>query len=166
MRQRLFIGLIAAAALAGCAPPIPVETRAAEELDIREAVFRHQFAHNASGQKQNARVLCLGVRQMHPVDGPSESDPEPALLARFSNHLAPVRGQSACMVDGSGVVDKATGAQGLSFRVGPIAWVNGEEVTLGGGYYEASLSSSGNEYRVRKIEGRWTVVEDRMTYIS
>jgi hypothetical protein len=44
--------------------------RFGQEDDIREAVFRHQFDHNASGQQKTAHAYCLSTRL-----GEKDSDP-------------------------------------------------------------------------------------------
>jgi hypothetical protein len=53
-----------------------------EEDDIREAVFRQQFEHNASGQKQNANAYYLC--------GPGKNRDLPAgFMKRFASHKHP-----------------------------------------------------------------------------
>jgi hypothetical protein len=134
--------------------------RVNQENDIREAVFRHQFDHNASGQRTDAAVYCLSV-------GSKETDPSDEFMKRFADHKPPVRKLSECNVDPvNGVVDKSTGKSGLIFRVTSITWVSDMEVGVAGGYYEAGLSSSGNTYTVRKEQGKWKVTADKMNWIS
>jgi len=131
---------------------------------IREAIFRHQMPHNASGLQQAARVCFLEV-----LDRTSGHyvDPSPALMKRFANNTPRVAGRSACTASADkGVRDKKTGEQGLIFTVGFIKWVSNDEVEVDGGYYEASLSASGNTYYLRKINGKWIVVKDVMNWIS
>jgi hypothetical protein len=47
-----------------------------------------------------------------------------------------------------------------------VTWVSGTEVTVRGGYDEASLSASSNVYRLEKKGDRWTVVADRLEVIA
>jgi hypothetical protein len=54
------------------------------------------------------------------------------------------------------VVENGFGREALIFRVGKIEWVSDTELTVGGGYEEANLSSSGNKYTVKKQDGKWT----------
>lgn len=143
------------ASLGRDAPP-QGEARAAEELNIHEALLRYQFKHNASSQRESARVYCLTVLG---------TDPDEALLQRFARHAVPVRKASSCEVSDR-VLDPTTGALGLALSVEQVAWVSSDEVTVKGGYYEASLSASHNVYRLRKQGNHWTVVADRLVLIS
>lgn len=138
--------------------PVPAgDERAAEESDVREAVLRYQFHHNASSQRANARVFCVTV---------GGQDPDYDFLQRFAGGGVPVRKASDCNVSEQGVVDKATGVQGLKLAAGKVEWITGGEVRVDGGYYEASLSASGNTYRLRKQAKGWTVVESLERWIS
>ena len=69
------------------------ESKTSEELDICEAVFRHVFEHNASGQQQNANAYYLLI---------FGKDPTEAFLARFQEHHPPVKMGSA-FVTGNGL---------------------------------------------------------------
>jgi len=130
-----------------------------EEDDIREAVFRWQFEHNASGQQQKAEAYFLQVGE--------KGDPSDAFMERFAKHKPPVRKGSACTADmAKGVLDKNTGEKGLIFRVTSIDWKSDSEVNVKGGYYEAGLSASANTYTVKKEKGKWRVTNDKMDWIS
>lgn len=159
---RVAVAGIVAAATAGLfaslgrdAPP-QGEVRASEELDVHEAVLRYQFIHNASSRRVGAQVYCLTVLG---------ADPDEALLQRFARHAVPVRKASSCKMDGR-VLDPATGALGLALYMEQVEWVSSNEVTVNGGYYEASLSASRNVYRLRKQGNHWTVVADRLILIT
>jgi len=143
------------ASLGRDAPP-QGEARAAEELNIQEALLRYQFKHNASSQRAGAQVYCVTVRG---------ADPDEALLQRFARHAVPVRKASSCKVSGR-VLDPTTGALGLALDVEQVEWLSSDEVTVNGGYYEASLSASRNAYRLRKQGNHWTAVADRLVLIS
>ena len=131
-----------------------------EEDDIREAVFRHQFEHNASGQKQNANAYYLC--------GPGKNRDLPAdFMKRFATHKPPVRICSASHYDPNyGLVDNKTGRTGLSFHLGDVKWTSDSEVEVQGGYYEGNMSSSNNTYSVRKQNGKWVVTQDVMNTIA
>lgn len=135
------------------------ETRAVQEDNIREAVFRHQFGNNASGQKQGAKVYFLSLGW--------KTDPSDEFMARFAGNTPPVKKVSEA--DSSamkGVHDKKTGESGLIFNVGKITWKSDTEATANGGYYKAGLSASGNTYTLEKKDGVWTVTKDVMNWIS
>ncbi len=129
----------------------------ADEDDIREAVFRYQFSHNASAQKQNAKVYFLSL-------GKGKA-PNNLFMLRFKDHKPPVR-QVSFLASNKGMKGKEPGNQGLIFYVTKIEQISEDEVEVSGGYYEGALSSSGNIYRVKRTDNKWIVIEDRMIYIS
>jgi hypothetical protein len=127
-----------------------------EDDAIVEAVFRYQFAHNASGLQKAAEVVCLSA---------FDKDPKPALLKRLGNPV--VRPASACdATSGRGVVEKGTGKQGYILEVGAIRRTSPTTAEAEGGYYEAGLSASGNTYFLERKKGRWVTVRDVMHWIS
>jgi len=139
--------------------PSTVPARAAAEDDIREATFRYQFQHNASGLQQKADVYFLSLSE-------KDTDPGDEFLKRFVNHKPPVKKVSSSVGRLGGVRDKDTGGKGLIFRVGGIKWVNETEAEVNGGYYEGGLSASGNTYFLKKQDGKWVVTRDEMHWIS
>ena len=134
-----------------------LELTAAEQDDIREAVFRYQFQHNASGQQQSANAYFLSFGK--------DKEPDDVFIARFKDHKPPVkkRSQSKGQFE---VIDKDTGERGLIFNVVTIKVIDANKVEVDGGYYEAGLSSSGNVYTVERKEDKWVVTKDRMLWIS
>jgi hypothetical protein len=139
-------------------PPENVPT-GVDADDVREAVFRHMFGSNASGQGKNAGVLCLEIE--------NSQDPTPGFLARMKNVKTPIRPASGCSASAQdGVVDKKTHARGLLFRIDGIAFKNARHATVNGGYYEAGLSASGNIYTVERRVTGWVVTKDQMMWIS
>lgn len=138
-------------------PLLPTPT---EEDAIREAVFRHMFQKNASGQQQTAGVYCISAG--------ADVDPSPELLARLKDVKPVVKGVSACTASAEkGVVDKQTKKRGLIFRVESIKVASDHHhATVDGGYYEAGLSASGNVYTLEKRAKGWVVVKDEMMWIS
>ncbi len=138
-------------------PPAGVTQR--DEDALREAVLRHMFKKNASGMQQTAKVFCI-----HFEKGAS---PSAAFLARFSANRIRVVAGAGCDEDASrGVIERATGAQGLAFRIDSIAWTDRDHATVDGGYYEAGLSASGNVYTLERKNGAWSVTKDEMRWIS
>ena len=127
--------------------------RITAEDDVREAVFRHLFQHNASGLQKNAKAYFLNVEK--------GADPADVFLNRFTGHAPPVKkaSQSRRGARSSQVEDKETGAPGLVFSITRITWLSDTEAEVHGGYYEANLSASFGSYRVKKINGKWIVTE-------
>jgi hypothetical protein len=133
------------------------ELTPADEDDIREAVFRYEFAHNASGQQQNAKLYFLSVDK--------DKDPSDAFISRFKDHKPPVKKRSRATGEFE-VIDKETGERGLIFRATTIKQLSEDKVEVDGGYYEAGLSSSGNTYAVERKDHKWVVTKDEMRWIS
>lgn len=137
------------------------------EDSIREAVFRHQFGHNASGQQQTANIYFISVMTLDDSTVYwKNSDPSDELLNQFTGNVPPVKPFSECTRSISGVFDKESGQRGLLFQVGEIKWNTDDQVQVEGGYYEAGLSASGNTYYLKYIDGQWTVTRDVMHWIS
>jgi hypothetical protein len=151
------VGLMFLLCLAGCKQLAP---NPSEADDVREAVFRWQFDHNASGQQQKAKAYYLDI-------GEKGADPSDEFLKRFADTKPPVRKRSAADVDiKSGVTDKATKERGLVFSVKSIRLKSSTEAEAEGGYYEGGLSASSNTFIVKKTKGKWSVSNDKMNWIS
>lgn len=148
MKRALFPLLLIV--LPGCSLFAVDAAHSEQEDDIREAVFRYQFDHNASGQQKRAQFYYLAV-------GKKQADPTDEFMKRFADHHPPVRKVSEW---------KPKGRPGLVFRVSSIKWISDTKVEAEGGYYEGLLSSSGNTYIVVKRQGKWKVVHDRLDIIS
>ena len=81
----LCIALVSATAILGRAAD---NSRESQADDIREAVFRYQFEHNASGQQQSAHDYYLAI-------GDQDADPSDEFMKRFAHHKPPVHKASA-----------------------------------------------------------------------
>lgn len=132
--------------------------RAAQEDNIREAVFRYVFLHNASGLQQDARVFCLSVNGYDPSD---------MFMFRFRNEKPRVLRSSECVKGGwSGVRDRETGEEGLLFELTDVYWYSDDEVYVDGIYYSAPLSAAGYSWRVLQERSGWIVKSEHMHWIS
>jgi hypothetical protein len=149
------LGLVAL--VSGCAPNL---NKADKELQIQQAVFRYQFGHNAAANKYE--IFCIAIRE-----GKTASDAPAKLIQGLNDATHKVVKSSDCNEnEGNGVTERASGKPALMLNVGQVEWLATDEVVVEGGYYEASLSSSGNTYRLKKISGAWRVVQDQMNWIS
>lgn len=134
--------------------------RADQEDDIREAVFRWLFDHNASGQQSRVAAYFLDIDA-------GNGDPSDAFIKRFLDHKPPVRKKSQCIKDPRhGVLDKTSRKNGLLFYIERIKWLSDAEVEVSGGYYEGPESASTNTYRLKNDGHRWKVTSDRLDGIS
>ncbi len=128
------------------------------DLDVLEAVFRYQMEHNASSP---------GARDCYFLELADKHDPPPALLARFVGSSPPVEPLSAADPElYPSVHHKGKTDHGVILRLRSLSWIDDDTVELDGGYYQASLSSSGNTYRAVRRDGKWVVVSDKMRWIS
>jgi hypothetical protein len=158
----LALTLVGACASAG-APnsSAPVE-RAAQELDILEAVFRYQFDHNASGHRLTEfdyLFLSLANERSLPKDPPA------SLLARFKEYVPPVEPASGADIHArSGVHHKQTGGRGILFFLTNIRWIDDNTVEVDGGYRSGCVSD--DTYRAERRDGMWVVVNDDLHWIS
>lgn len=142
-------------------PRIEAAIKVTEEDDVREAVFRHLFDHNASGQQRSVQVYCLQLE--------GKKDPSPALLRRFEGNTPRVKPASLCSFQEResrrGVQDE-TGASALIFRIDALQRTGADAAEVLGGYFEAGLSSSGNSYELARVDGHWVVTKDVLRWIS
>jgi hypothetical protein len=128
--------------------------------DIREVVFRHQLDSWDSYMQKTKRVYFLSV-------GEQDEDPSDDFIKRFANHKPPVRKASASKKGPHlEVMDKNTGEAGLILRVSSIMRISDIEVEVQGGYDQSGRSASGNIYTVKKINGKWSVTQDKRTWES
>jgi hypothetical protein len=150
--------LLCTGAMAQSSPPI--------DPDIAETTFRYQFAHNASGQQADAHVYCIGFAATN-GESPERRDPSPEFLSRFGDVTPPVKAYSQCSTSADkGVIDKATGKEGLIFTISSVKCADATRCEVEGGYYEASLSASGNTYYLERHDAKWVVVKDVMHWIA
>jgi hypothetical protein len=140
-------------------PPSGVVPPGVDADDVREAVFRHMFGSNASGQGTSAGVYCIEVE--------GQADPTTGFLARMKDVRPIVKGASQCDASAEhGVIDRSTHAHGLIFRIETVKFKDGHHATATGGYYEAGLSASGNVYTLELRKTKWVVTKDQMMWIS
>jgi hypothetical protein len=140
-------------------PPSGVVPPGVDADDVREAIFRHMFGSNASGQGTSAGVYCIEVE--------GQADPTSGFLARLKDVRPTVKGASHCSASAEdGVLDQSTHARGLEFRVETLTFKDAHHATATGGYYEAGLSASGNVYTLELRKKKWVVTKDQMMWIS
>jgi hypothetical protein len=146
-----------AALMSGCAPNL---NKADEELQIQQTVFRYQFEHNAAANKYD--IFCIAISK-----GKTDSDAPTKLIQGLNDVRHKVVKSSDCDENaGNGVIERASGKPALMLNVGQVKWLTEDEAVVEGGYYEASLSASGNTYGLKKMSGVWKVIKDQMNWIS
>ena len=141
----------------------PAVAQQTQEDAIREAVFRYQFAHDASGLQKSVKVFFISV------DG---KDPSAQFLARFRGSKPEVRKQSESRYNPQRrtaifrTEDRKTGELGLIFSVDRIAFDSPSQALVEGGYYSGGLASAEHRYLVVRQKGKWVVKKDEITMIS
>jgi len=134
--------------------------RAAQELNIVEAVYRYQFQHNPSGKDSSTLdflFLARGASQRE------YKDPVPELLARFAGNQPPVEAWSNALQAQRGVRHREKEGKGIIFYVSRIIWIDDHTIEVDGGHTYASRNASENTYRVEHKNGAWSVVSARLT---
>ena len=130
-----------------------------EENNIREAAFRFQFGHYATGEQKSAKVYFLAC-------GESKPDPSDEFMSRFAGHTPPVSKLSACEANAiKGVHDKKTGEQGVVFTVSYfINWDSTNTAFVTGTYY-SGRSFSENSFYLKKENGNWKVTNEDVRWV-
>jgi hypothetical protein len=156
---------------AGGSPALTHSTGAARQKEtdeVREAVFRYQFA-TSGVPKAAVYFLSLGVGKTGAADIFDASyDPSNEFMKRFVDLKVPVRKASASTFGSpSGrVVDKASGKLGVLFDVRSIKWISDTEVEVQGGFAAGMLYARGSIYTVKKEKGKWKVTKEDNTFMS
>ena len=123
------------------------------EDDIKEAVFRYMFDHEARQQKPYAKYYFIGIGKVGEGDDPSQD-----FMKRFEENIPIVKRMSQSTVSSSGiVVDKETSDGGIRFSVSGIRWIKENQAEVEAGYYVAGLFAGGCEYGVVLEDGKWVV---------
>jgi hypothetical protein len=144
-------------------------------LDLYEAVFRYQFAHNGTLQQQDTHFYFLSL------DG---ADPPRELLARFAGEVPIVIAKSTGQAleekteyEKEGILNEVDGTsrkvkviepaiRSLSFNIQCVTFVDAVSVEVKADYWEGLLSSASFIYRVRRTGDRWEVIEEVLESIS
>ena len=165
----------AALFLSGCQLPNPKSagySGSARELlphssidrDLAEATFRYQFAHNESGQQSSVSTYCIGYGA-NPSRNGTPFDPPDSFLKRLSDITPPVRPYSSCSRRDDGAFNE-TNKPALIFEIESVRCVDDANCEVDGGYYEASLSASGNTYLLERRAGKWIVIKNTEHWIA
>jgi hypothetical protein len=133
----------------------PVFSRAAEEENIVEVVFRHQIEEENKAEGHTIFFLSR----------PKDTDPSDGFMHRFDATRG-VRRFSQSKKVSDGVTDKETGERGIILDVHRIQWLNSAEVEVGVGTYAWGFGQSGSVCTVLRENGKWTVKDCKLTMIT
>ena len=88
-------------------------------------------------------------------------------MRRFSDFIIPVKPISAGVWRELFIYDKVSGEGGAAFYVKEIFMLNQDEVEVVAVIHpEGGLSASGLVYRVFRKSGKWTVISEKLKWIS
>lgn len=151
--------LVAMFSLSGCIRGhigADAAVRAAQENDIREAIFRYEMKDHRFPE-----VAFLSINNQEPSD---------AFMRRFSDTSVAVKKWSAIAPANKppqrGIYDRDTGKSGVALSVGKITWTSDHGVVVAGGYYCGSLCAGGGDFYVTSKDGRWVVEKFDIKVIS
>ena len=133
----------------------PNFSRAVEEANIVEAVFRYQIAEESRSESY-AVVFLSPARDAGPSD---------EFMRRFAD-MPHVRKFSQANKRGDGVTDKQTGERGIILDVHRLEWISNGEVKVGVGTYAWGWGQSGSVCRVVHENGKWVVHSCELTLIT
>jgi hypothetical protein len=133
----------------------PRFSRAVEEENIMEAVFRYQIAEERSPEGKG--VIFLSVAQ--------DMDPSDDFMRRLAE-MPVVRKISQANKRGDGVTDKQTGERGIILDVHRLEWISDAEVRVAVGTYAWGWGQSGSVCRVVHQTDKWVVQGCELTLIT
>jgi hypothetical protein len=128
--------------------------RAAQEDNIREAIFRYEM-------KDREGIIFLNI---------NNQDPSDSFMKRFSDVKLAVKKWSAIAPAEKPlqrwIYDRETGKPGVALSVGKITWTSDHGVIVTGGYYCGSLCAGAGDFYVIFKDGRWVVEKFDIKVIS
>jgi hypothetical protein len=98
-----------------------------------------------------------------------KKDPSEAFLKRFSDVPRIVKGVSESTVSKQwrmAVVDKRTGKAGIRFYVDKVVWKSEVAADVESGYHCDGLCAAGITFSLELKDGKWTIVSEKMNWIS
>ena len=141
--------------------------RQEQEDDIREAVFRYQFATNEVS-KAEVYFLSVGLGKAGHIIFDASHDPSDAFVKRFADSKPIVKKASASDFGSpSGwVADKRSGKRGVLFCARTIKWVSETEVEVNGGFVAGMMYARDFTYTLVKEKGKWRIKRSELTGLS
>jgi hypothetical protein len=124
-------------------------------VDIEIAAFKYLFNNNASGINHQASYYYISITD-------SANKTLATVILSLKSNKPGVKDIEEYK---SLTPDKQKEIKFLSFQIGTIKFAD-NKVYVHCGYYEGSLSSSGNILTLIKKRRRWKVINDEMLWIS
>ena len=143
----------------------PSGWRDSQRVEIEEVVHRRSFVDT----RLHLAIAAFCLARTRPAGYIPWEDPPPALIARFRRNNPAVKPLSACRMEPDGVrsvFDLETGGRAVIFRAGPPEWESDTEAVVIAGHHLTGLGGAEFSYRMRYVDGAWTVVSSRQLWIS
>jgi hypothetical protein len=147
-----FLGLLLALFCTSCGSSAKI-SRAKAPDDIREAVFRYQFAQF---QRTGEHIFFLTI---------SGEDPSDEFMKRFGADTASVRKGSE-INPRVRVVEKKTGARAVGCAVGAIKWTGDKTVELPASYRVGTQSAALYNFGLKWEQGNWKITSRKFMGVS
>ena len=128
--------------------------RAAQEDNIREAIFRYEM-------KDREGIVFLSI---------NNQDPDDSFMKRFSDVKLTVKKLSAIAPAKKPlqrwIYDRETGKQGVALWTGKFRWTSDHGAIVDGGYSCGSLCAERGDFYLASKHGRWVVEKFDIKAIS
>jgi len=138
--------------LSSCSPS-PKINRIKAQDDIRETIFRYQFAQF---QRTNERVYFLAIAGQDPPDD---------FMQRFADSKSFVKRGSEARQAAKTIVSSA-GEQGIICDVGAIKWLNDKSAEIIGSYQVGKQSAAHFTFTLKWEKGKWKIAGKKFSGTS
>lgn len=135
-----------------CSPSSKIN-RIKAQNDIREAIFRYQFAQF---QHSSARVYFLTIEGQ---------DPSEDFMQKFAESKSFVKKGSEARQAPHAVVS-ATGERGVVCDVGPVKWLDEKSVEVIASYQVGNQSAAHFTLTVKSEQGKWKITGKKFSGAS
>ena len=148
---RVFL-IISFALFSSCSPS-PKINRIKAQDDIRETIFRYQFAQF---QHSSARVYFLTIEGQDPSDD---------FMQRFADSKSFVKKGSEARQAPHAVVS-STGERGVVCDVGPVRWLDDKSAEVIGSYQVGNQSAAHFTLTLKCEKEKWKVTGKKFSGVS
>jgi len=128
--------------------------RAAQEDDIREAIFRYEM-------KDRASIIFLNINNQDPSDSFMKRFSDVKLAVKKLSAIAPAKRPAQRWI-----YDRETGKPGVALWTGKFTWTSDHGAIVDGGYYCGSLCAGRGDFYLAFKGGRWVVEKFEVKVIS
>ena len=150
--MRTFLINCLAILLCSCSPSAKIN-RVKAQNDIRETIFRYQFAQF---QHSSARIYFLAIEGQDPSD---------EFMQRFADSKSFVKKGSEARQAPHAVVS-ATGERGVVCDVGPVKWLDEKSAEVIASYQVGKQSAAHFTLTLKWEQGKWKIIGKKFSGTS